>query len=158
MPQSNSRSGATATEAQLTDRHYCERPLLKPRACAPPPRKSTATEACTRHQRVACSAQLENAPRGTGYPAQAKRKKNLSFIRSSNQVYDLNWKTMAFGQVQVPATCVRVPSWVLAGFESWLYGFTSQSESQGFKGIDSKKPLAKARLKNSWKPDKMVNV
>ena len=124
MPQSNSRSGATATEAQLTDRHYCEWPLLKPRACAPPPRESTATEACTRQQRVACSAQLENAPRGTGYPAQAKRKKNLSFIRSSNQVYDLNWKTMAFGQVQVPATCVRVPSWVLAGFESRHMGLS----------------------------------
>ena len=31
---------------------------------------------------------------------------------------------MAFGQVQVPATGVRVLNWVLAGFESWHMGLS----------------------------------
>ena len=35
---------------------------------------------------------------------------------------------MGFGRVQVPAVWVQVPIWVLAGFESQLRGFESQSE------------------------------
>ena len=33
-------------------------------------------------------------------------------------MYDLNWNTVGFGQIQVPVTCVQVPSRVLSGFKS----------------------------------------
>ena len=43
--------------------------------------------------------------------------KNLSFIKSWNQVCNLSWKTGGFGRVRVLAVWVQVPVWVLAGFE-----------------------------------------
>ena len=57
---------------------------------------------------------------------------NLSSIRFWNQVCDLSWKTVGFGQVQVPVIWVRVPSRILAGLRSWPYGFKAQSEGNGF--------------------------
>ena len=55
---------------------------------------------------------------------------NMSFIRSWNQVCVHRWKTMGFGQVQVPATWVQVPGRVLARYEFWPFGFESQSKVQ----------------------------
>ena len=39
---------------------------------------------------------------------------------------DLSWKTVGFGRVWVPTAWVRVPVWVLAGFEYQQCGFESQ--------------------------------
>ena len=59
--------------------------------------------------------------------------KNLSFIRSWNQVCDLSWKTMDFGWAQVLAM------WVLV----LAHGFKSQSEVNSFPSfLGTKIPLS----------------
>ena len=55
---------------------------------------------------------------------------NLTIIKSRNQVCDLSWKTMSFGQAEVPASWVQVPNWILAKFESWHMSSNSGTRVQ----------------------------